>query len=118
MNLNLSPLEYEGIEYILLRLIRAYEKSQGIEPENGLSIKEITERTSTGIHFKIGPGLFRLTDRFLVKGAYLQDGTCILIAYNTDSLDGFPIYIDMMEFMDTEDFDLDYLLWKMEEHGK
>lgn len=117
MILNLSPLEYEGIEYILLKLIRAYEDSQGIEPENGLSIKEITERTSTGIHFKIGPGPFRLTDKFLIKGAYLQDGACILIAYNTDSINGFPIYIDMVEFMDTEDFDLDYLIWKMEQHG-
>ena len=117
MNLNLSPIEYEGIEYILLRLIRAYENLQGIAPENGLSIKEITERTSTGIHFKIGPGPFRLTDRFLLKGAYLQDGTCILIAYDTDSLDGFPVFIDMMEFMDSEDFDLEYLICKMEQHG-
>lgn len=117
MNLNLSPIEYEGIEYILLRLIRAYENLQGIAPENGLSIKEITERTSTGIHFKIGPGPFRLTDRFLLKGAYLQDGTCILIAYDTDSISGYPIFIDMMEFMDSEDFDLDYLIWKIEQHG-
>ena len=54
---------------------------------------------------------------------YLQDGTTILIAYKLapDSAEPtrqeFPIYIDMTDFMDTEDFDLYYLIWKMREHG-
>lgn len=117
MILNLSPIEYYGIENLLLQIIRAHEKSQAINPEDGLNIREITERTSTGIHFKVGSGPFKLTGRFALKGAYLQDGTCILIAHDTDSTGGYPIYIDLIEVMENEELELEYLIWKMEEHG-
>lgn len=123
MNRNLSPLEYEGLEYILSRLVTEHEHQQGIKPENGLNIHSMTKRTSTGINFNGPCGRYYAIDDFALQGIYLQDGTTILIAYKLapDSAEPekqeFPIYIDMTDFMDTEDFDLDYLIWKIKEHG-
>lgn len=111
--MELMPLEYEGIEYTLLKLVKAYENQNGI-PETALSIRDITERTSTGIQFSIDSNPFMLTKRFALRGAFPQDGTLILIAYGTDIK--YPIYIDLTEFMETEEFDLDLLLWKLEQH--
>ena len=120
MNRNLSPIEYEGLEYILSRLVA--EHQQGIQSEYGLNIHHMTKRTSTGINFTGPCERYYVIDDFTLQGIYLQDGTTILIAYKLapDSAEPtrqeFPIYIDMTDFMDTEDFDLYYLIWKMREH--
>lgn len=122
MNRNLSPIEYEGLEYILYRLIRENEHRQGIKVGTGMNIHHITKRTSTGIQFFTPSGPCYIVDNFRIQGIYLQDGTAILIAYrlepdSTEPLEQeFPIYIDMVDFMDCECFDLDYLIWKMKEH--
>ena len=123
MNRELSPIEYEGLEYLLFRLVRENENQQGIQPENGLNIKEITERTSTGIQCVPPSSRYYIIDNFGIQGIYLQDGTAILIAYRLEpdsaepSKEAFPIYIDMTDFMDCESFDLYYLIEKMKEHG-
>lgn len=123
MNRNLSPIEYEGLEYLLLRLVQENENQQGIKPGMDLNIHHMTKRTSTGIQCVLPSSRYYIVDNFGIQGIYLQDGTAILIAYRLepDSLElaegGFPIYIDMTDFMDCESFDLDYLIEKMEEHG-
>lgn len=123
MNRNLSPIEYEGLEYILSRLVAEHEHQQGIKPENGLNIHHMTKRTSTGIQYDSASSRYYIVDNFGIQGIYLQDGTVILIAYKLapDSAEParqeFPIYIDMTDFMDCESFDLDYLIWKLNEHG-
>lgn len=122
MNRNLSPIEYEGLEYILLRLIRENEHRQGIKAGMGMNIHHLTKRTSTGIQFVPASSRLYIVDNYGIQGIYLQDGTAILIAYRLepDSVEPaeqeFPIYIDMTDFMDCESFDLDYLIWKLEEH--
>ncbi|WP_270269281.1 hypothetical protein [Enterocloster clostridioformis] len=122
MNRNLSPTEYEGLEYILSRLVAEHEHQQGIKPEDRVMIHILTKRTSTGINFTGPYGKYYVIDDFALQGIYLQDGTTILIAYKLapDSAEParqeFPIYIDMRDFMDCESFDLDYLVWKMREH--
>lgn len=122
MNRNLSPIEYEGLEYILYRLVRENEFQQGVKNRMDLNIHDITKRTSTGIQFFTPTGQYYIVDNFRIQGIYLQDGTAILIAYrlepdSTEPLEQeFPIYIDMVDFMDCGSFDLDYLIWKMEEH--
>lgn len=122
MNRNLSPIEYEGLEYILFRLVRENEFQQGVKDGMNLNIHDITKRTSTGIQFVTPTGSYYIVDNFRIQGIYLQDGTAILIAYrlepdSTEPLEQeFPIYIDMVDFMDCESFDLDYLIWKMGEH--
>ena len=122
MNRSLSPTEYEGLEYILYRLVRENEFQQGIKMGMDLNIHNLTKRTSTGIQFVTPSGRLYIVNNYGVQGIYLQDGTAILIAYRLepDSTDPaeqeFPIYIDMVNFMDCESFDLDYLIWKMGEH--
>lgn len=117
-----SPLEYEGLEYILSRLIREHEKQQGIKPEMGLIVHDMTIRTSDGLQCDPPSSRYYIVDNFGIKGIYLQDGITILIAYHLepDSMEladeTLPIYIDMQDFMDCESFDLDYLIEKMEEH--
>lgn len=49
MSRDLSPLEYEDLEYILSRLERENEKQQGIKPEMGLIVHDKTIRTSDGL---------------------------------------------------------------------
>lgn len=115
MNRNLSPIEYEGLEYILLRLVREWEYQSGIPSECGMGIKEITERTSTGIRFALDPEAFWINKRYIIQGLHLQQGTCILTAYDTKEYE-YPIYIDMADFLDTSDFDLDNLIYKLEQH--
>lgn len=115
MQENLSPIEYEGLEYILLRLVREWESQNGIPIECGMEIREIIERTSTGIRFLLDPELFWINKRYTIQGLHLQQSTCILTAYDTLEYE-YPIYIDMTDFMDTTDFDLDYLIYKLEQH--
>lgn len=116
-------MEYEGLEYMLYRLVRENEKQHGIKPEMGLIVHDMTIRTSGGLQCDPPSSRYYIVDNFGIKGIYLQDGITILIAYRLDPdsmelADGeFPIYIDMMDFMDCESFDLDYLIEKMEEHG-
>ena len=123
MKRNLSPIEYEGLEYLLSRLIIEHEHQQGIKPEYSSSVHRITERLSAGIYFTGPSNKFYIIEDFAILGISLQDDTVILISYRLESdskeptKDELPIYIDMTEFMDTEEFDLDYLLWKMREHG-
>lgn len=122
MNGNLSPIEYEGLEYILLRLVRENEYQQGVKNGMDLNIHNLTKRTSTGIQFVTPTGRLYIVNNYGIQGIYLQDGTAILIAYRLepDSTEPaeqeFPIYIDMVDSMDCESFDLDYLIWKTEEH--
>lgn len=122
MNRNLSPIEYEGLEYILYRLVRENEYQQGVKNGMDLNIHSITKRTSTGIQFVPASNRLYIVDNFGIQGIYLQDGTAILIAYRLepDSTEPpeqeFPIYIDIVDFMDCESFDLDYLIWKMGGH--
>lgn len=113
MNRSLSPIEYEGLEYILLRIIREWEYQNGILAECGMNIREIAERTSTGILFN--PESFWINERYVIKGLHLQQGTCILTAYDNQGYE-YPIYIDMTEFLDTTDFDLNNLICKLEQH--
>lgn len=123
MNRNLSPIEYEGLEYLLFRLVRESENQQGIKPGMDLNIHHMTKHTSTGIQCALPSSQYYIVGNFEIQGIYLQDGTAILIAYRLepDSMElaegEFPVYIDMMDFMDCESFDLDYLIEKMEEHG-
>lgn len=42
MNGNLSPIEYEGLEYILLRLVRENEYQQGVRNGMDLNIHNCT----------------------------------------------------------------------------
>lgn len=121
MNLSLSPLEYEGLEYLLFRLVRENEYRQEIIDRS--DIHHMIKRTTTGIHFTPPAGPYYIVEDFGIKGICLQDGTAILIAYRLEpgseepAEEEFPIYIDMREFMNSESFDLDYLVWKMKEHG-
>lgn len=60
MNRNLSPTEYEGLEYILYRLVRENEFQQGIKMGMDLNIHNLTKRTSTGIQFVTPSGRLSL----------------------------------------------------------
>lgn len=106
--MNLSPLEYEGMEHILRRLLHSNRDHR--------DIRSLVRRTPAGICFRDGYAL----EPFVVKGIHEQQGTAILTACRMDP-EGFPveqepIYIDMKNFMDTDEFDLELLVWKMYQH--
>ena len=106
--MSLSTLEYEGMEHILGRLLQSGHDDR--------DIRSLTERTPTGTRFRDGYSL----EPFVVKGIHEQQGTAILTACRMDPEqdlpDREPIYIDMKDFMDTDEFDLDLLVWKMYLH--
>jgi hypothetical protein len=111
MNTTLSAIEYEGLEYLLRRMVSAYEIEMGLEHDDSIRSKFI--RTPTGIEFCAGYPI----DCFSVQGVYLQDDTTILIAYRQNLLSGaYPIYIDMTNFLNKDEFEIELLIQGMYQH--
>ena len=110
MHTSLSPLEYEGLEYLLSRLINTYQEE--IEDLGIRRIRSCIQRTATGIQFLPNTKDPCRILGFILQGIYLQDGTCILIAHDTKEA-GYPLLIDMTPFLNQDGFNIDLLIEKM-----
>ena len=110
----ITKIEYEGLESLLTKIVRAWETEHDLPAELGLDVHLTTEPTENGIRFHYGKYRCYIIRPFAIEGPFLQDGTCILVAYDLrPDASNLPIYIDMTEFLGKDEFDIYLLIDKM-----
>jgi hypothetical protein len=110
MNKILSELNNEALEYLLIRMVAAH-KNQLLSETDYTDIRMMLHRTSTGIKFMDGYQV----NGFIITGGYIQNDVPILVASKGNTPRDDVIYIDMTDFLDCDEFDIDHLTLKLEE---
>ena len=114
MNKGLTAIEYEGLEYVLIKIVTAGADFMGAKIPSGRDIRDCLIHTSNGIRFRNESADICRVGNFILKSIYIQDGTCILTAYNQSrESDSNPAYADLTDLLGSEDFDICELLRKL-----
>ena len=99
--------------------MRAWETEHDLPAELGLDVHLTTEPTENGIRFHYGKYRCYIIRPFAIEQIFIQDGACILIAYDLrPEASNLPIFVDMTEFLGKNDLDIYLLIDKLYKAAK
>ena len=116
MNFTFTLIELEGLEYLLARIIGAYERAAEIPEDQRTNVREITQFEADRIRIEDGHHDVYLLYNFALEEIFIQDKYCLARGYRvtkdiSDIYKETPILIDLTEFL----FDYSVNLNRLEE---
>lgn len=111
--MNLKKIEYEGLASLMTRLLQSNELNNNLSFHTTEEIRRILVYTENG--FILKGNTIGLMD-FVIDGIFLQNEIPILTARDTRlEFQGISqtVYVDMTDFLDTPEFDVDLFIWKL-----